>query len=150
MFDKDPLTGYQVVSDYKNNMTDIHINQQRLIEDIKKECHVLLVGYKAREKAWWILNELKDEFNIKVVMPIETDEEWATPIPKQSNMPNWATPIPTPIDISEGFGDRDVIFYDELNIFSVSSEKQEESIYESLRYSSRVIYMRHRLREKLG
>jgi|GEM_PF-7009321 len=127
-FDKNPFIGYQVVSYYKNNKTNIHINQQKLIKTIReKDSCILTVGYKSREKAWWILNELKDEFNIKVIMPVESDNDWATPIPKQLSMPVWATPTPIPIG-TPSFNNRDFVFYDELNLFSVSHEIREMSI----------------------
>lgn len=109
-FMQNPGMGKQVVEDWKTNKINVEEHQQRLINTIRKEetYVILLTGMGGSGKgssAWWLLSKLKDEFNIKVVMPVASDEE---------PLPEWADRIPNVMDMAYG----DIVLYDEAGVRS--------------------------------
>lgn len=109
-FMQNPGLGKAVVADWKTNTENIEIHQERLLNRIKSpETYVILVtgigGSGKGTSVWWILDKLKDEFNVKVVMPIASDAQ---------ALPKWADRIPNIMDMADG----DIILYDEAGIRS--------------------------------
>lgn len=109
-FMQNPGLGKAVVSDWKTNCSNVQEHRDRLINRIKSpETYVILVtgigGAGKGTSVWYLLNELKDEYNIKVVMPIASDA---------IALPPWAKRIPNIMDMADG----DLILYDEAGIRS--------------------------------
>ncbi|MDD3840108.1 MAG: hypothetical protein PHP06_05985 [Clostridia bacterium] len=107
-----PGLGKQVIKDWKDNTKSVEIHQQKLLRTIKKEetYVILLTGMGGSGKgssAWWLLDQLREDFNIKVVLPVKSDAD---------ALPEWAEPITNIMDMAAG----DIVLYDEAGVRSSS------------------------------